>query len=79
MILVDLLVRQLRSENIRASDWGPRYGLSEGTAARMTAGLIDAGLVGRVQEHMAEAEEEATVILTDWGCSILRAIFSAYR
>lgn len=78
-MLVDLLVRQSRCEDVRASDWELRFGLSEGTATRMVAGLIDAGLVRRVQQQMEGVEADARLLLTDWGHSILRAVFSAYK
>jgi DNA-binding MarR family transcriptional regulator len=77
VILVDLFRRQLRSENIRASDWESRFGISEGTAARMLAGFIGAGLIRRLQRSSPETEN--SLVLTDSGFTLISAIFSSYK
>jgi hypothetical protein len=75
-ILVDLFVRHLRAEAITVSDWEKRAGGSAGTVARMIAGLIEEGFVGRDQKHASGVD--ATLFLTETGYSTLRTILSAY-
>lgn len=74
MILLDLFVCELEMQPINTSDAPPRWRLSNCTAARHIAALIETSLVSRVRDEMAH--DPAALRLTDIGKLYVRRILS---
>ncbi|AUX69642.1 hypothetical protein CHX26_09170 [Porphyrobacter sp. HT-58-2] len=77
VILLDLFVFRLQGWSVTLEDRIASWGISEGTAARQMAALIEAGLV--VREIDDQAPKPMSFLLSEKGQAIVRTILALYE
>ncbi|MEQ5789318.1 hypothetical protein J3454_15610 [Erythrobacter sp. NFXS35] len=73
-ILLDILICDFQAKPIKVTDSASRWKLSEATAARQIAGLIEVGMITRVLGQ--NADETAILRLTNYGREVLQRILT---
>lgn len=74
VILLDLFVLRLQGWSVTLQERTATWGMSEGTAARLMAALIEAGLIVRVLGDQAPSRD--SFALSDKGQAIIRPILA---